>query len=112
VFKIVKADTYKWPVTVRLPVDGGKFETSTFDVTFKRLSAQEVADLRTSLFRDDADANAAAQGLVVGWSGVENNDGAMPFSHEALTEVLQISGVAPAIVAAFFESVIGAPRKN
>ncbi len=111
-FKIVKTETYKWPVTVRLPADGGKFDVSTFDVVFKRLSAPEVAELRVGLFRDDADAVAAARGLVVGWSGVEDNDGELPFSGSALDGILHISGVAPAIVAAFFESVIGAPRKN
>ncbi len=41
-FKIVKTDRYKWPVKVSLPIDGGRFEDSTFDVVFKRLSKPEV----------------------------------------------------------------------
>jgi hypothetical protein len=111
-FKIVKADTYTWPVSVKLPTDGGKFETSTFDVRFKRLSKLDVDALRNKLFADAGDAAEAAREVVVGWSGVENDDGPIPFSDTALADVLSIQGVAAAIISALFESVTGAQRKN
>ena len=111
-FKIVKTDRYKWPVKVSIPVDGGRYEDSTFDVVFKRLSKPEVDDMRAKLFKDDGDAVMAARNVVMDWSGVEDGDGPIPFSDSALDNVLSIQGVAPAIVAAFFESVMGAARKN
>ncbi|HQU03488.1 MAG TPA: hypothetical protein PLT25_02100 [Acidocella sp.] len=111
-FKIVKTDRYTWPVKVSIATDGGRYEDSTFDVVFKRLSKPEVDDMRNKLFKDDADAAVAARSVVVGWNGIEDSDGPIPFSDSALDNVLAIQGVAPAIVGAFFESVLGAPRKN
>ncbi|MDE8350316.1 MAG: hypothetical protein POG74_12710 [Acidocella sp.] len=111
-FKITKTDSYVWPVSLQMPANGGKFTTHTFDVKFKRLSKADVDVLRGQLFQDDADAAAVVRGLVVGWSGIEDDAGEIPFSENALDNVLDIQGVAPAIIVAFFNSVTGAPRKN
>ena len=40
-----KVKTFKWPVNVEEPADGGIFETSTFDATFKRLGRAEFSKL-------------------------------------------------------------------
>ena len=40
-----KVKTFKWPVTVEEPADGGVFDSSTFDITFKRLGRKEFATL-------------------------------------------------------------------
>ena len=36
-FVLKQSDTYKWPVTVEIPIDGGRFDKQTFDAEFKRL---------------------------------------------------------------------------
>lgn len=111
-FKITKSDTFTWPVDVSLPVDGGRFEASTFDVTFKRLPAAEIEALSARLIEKPMEATDAVRGLVVGWSGIEDDGGPIPFSQAALDRVLEIQRVAPAVMDAFFRANFGAARKN
>ena len=40
-----KVKTFKWPVTVEEPTDGGTFDSSTFDATFTRIGRAEFAKL-------------------------------------------------------------------
>lgn len=111
-FKVNRSETFSWPVAVAMPVDGGKYDRHTFDVTFKRLTRAEVEALREKLLDASGDPAHAARGIVTGWSGVEDDTGPIPFSDEAFTRVLDIQGVAASIMAAFFEASYGAARKN
>jgi hypothetical protein len=43
--RIVKKESVVWPVTVNIPVDGGKVEEASFFVRFKRLSETEFDKL-------------------------------------------------------------------
>jgi hypothetical protein len=111
-FKILKKTSFVWPVKVRLPTDGGRFEESTFDVTFRRLDKDEVEAIRQEVLVKEGDAAEAARKVVIGWAGVEDDAGPIPFSDTAFSDLLSIHRVAPSIMAAFFESCYAAERKN
>jgi hypothetical protein len=76
-----KVKTFKWPVTVEEPSDGGTFDSSTFDAVFKRLGRSEFAKLS-----EKGDVQML-QAVLVGWDGISDEDGqAVPFSQATLKE--------------------------
>ena len=111
-FKIVQTDGYNWPVEFKVPVDGGRYENQNFDARFKRLPRERVEQLREQFIKPDGDAAAIAREVVIGWAGVEDGSGAIPFTASALDSVLAIQGVAVALAGAFFGSCYGVERKN
>ena len=107
-FKIIQSRTHTAPVTFKTPAAGGTYQTNSFMVEFKRLSVSEVKQLP----QDATDADIARR-VVVGWNEVEDGQGnPMPFSADGLEKLLDIVGVAPAIVRTYFECVSGAQEKN
>jgi hypothetical protein len=121
-FVLKQSATYKWPVTILLPVDGGKKEKHTFDAEFKRLPQSRTEELAAQLKmqeRVDIDPDQillmkdAAKEILVGWSGVQDDSGEeIPFSEAALEQVLEIPMVAAQIVLGWFSSLEVAKRKN
>lgn len=112
-FVLKQSDTYSWPVTFDLPIDGGRHERHSFDGEFRRLSQSRIREMGQQIEAGEAtDAELAAE-VLVGWCGVTDANGKdVPFSQSALQQLLDISMVASAIVLAFFNSLQGAKRKN
>lgn len=113
-FKIVQESSYKWPVTVYIPRDGGKFVKAVFSAEFKALPQDQIDGVLQDIREGDPDANFAAECLT-GWNGVQDVDGSdLPYSDEAKDKLLNMSYVRNAVVTAFFESISGgaARRKN
>lgn len=107
-FKIAQSRTHTSPVLFKIPADGGTYQSNSFMVEFKRLSVAEMKQLP----QEGTDADIARR-VVVGWNEVEDANGQpLPFSSDALEKLLDIVGVAPAIVRTFFECVSGAQEKN
>jgi hypothetical protein len=121
-FKLQQSPTYVWPVKIVLPIDGGKRETHTFDATFRRLPQSRINEIiklarlqeRGRLDDDqELEDQDAAREIMVGWDGVQDDDGkAIPFSEGALTQLVEIPTVAGQIVKAWFGSLAEAKRKN
>lgn len=111
-FKLVQATTYSWPVSVELPVDGGRTEKASFDAEFKRLTQSRIEEIRGLIERDEIRDVDLVREVLVGWSGVVDADGPVPFSAQALNQLLDIPTVASSIVYALFQSLTGAKRKN
>jgi len=111
-FKIVQNPTYTWPVTLEIPTDGGKTEKATFDAEFKRLTQSRVEEIRASVERGEMRDIDLAREAMVGWSGVVDSDGAVPYSESGRDQLLDIPQVASAIVMALLSSISGAKRKN
>ena len=44
-FVLKKVSSYKWPVAVDVPVDGGKFKKETFTAIFRKMSRSAFNDL-------------------------------------------------------------------
>ena len=64
-----KVATYKWPVTVEYPSDGGHFEKQSFDVVFKRLGRSKFSELV-----DKGDIELL-EAVLESWEGIEDEDG-------------------------------------
>jgi|TARA_X000001382_G_scaffold76713_2_gene53694 hypothetical protein len=112
-FVLKKTNSYKWPVTVDVPVDGGKHDRVTFDVEFKDLTQSrllEIAELSSEGSLTDVEV---AREVMVGWAGIQDEDGKdLPYSITKRDELLEVPMVATAIASAYLESKRGAKRKN
>ncbi len=111
-FKITTSDTFKWPVEVRIPTDGGRHLKSSFDAEFRRLPQSQLEKLAERLVQNEGEAAAVCREIVVGWDGIEDDGGAVRFSEEALGRVLDIPGVVPALIGSYFDALRGLERKN
>lgn len=121
-FVLKQSDTYTWPITLVLPVDGGRREKHTFDGEFKRLPQSrinEIIRLARAMERGRVDETDelmdqdAAREILAGWSGVVDDDGKeIKFSDANLTQLLEIPTVAAQIVRSWFDSIEVAKRKN
>lgn len=111
-FKLSQNTTYRWPVTVHIPQDGGKFVKATFTAEFRALPQNEIDQVITDAREGDRDADLCAECLT-GWSGVQDGDGTdLPFSDEAKAKLLNVPYARIALVTAFFESLNGGARRK
>lgn len=111
-FKIVQSDEYTWPVTVEVPTDGGRSDKSTFDAKFKRLTQSRMDEIRKGISAGDVTDVDLAREVLVGWSGVVDDKGDVPYSEAARDRLLDIPTVSSAVVMALLGSLSGARRKN
>jgi len=124
-FVLKQSNSYKWPVSFKLPVDGGKFEKQTFDAEFKRLPQARINEIQTDVQirikaaeRNELVDNSItdisiANELIIGWEGVVDSDGdAVTFSETVKQQLLDIPTVASAIIVAYFDSLAGVKTKN
>lgn len=108
-FKIAQTPSYFAPVEINIPGVSGK---QTFDVEFKRLTRSEIAALQERIASDNTTSRGICHELVLGWRGVQGEDGELAFSVGNLDAVLDIHPVEQAVIAAFFLSITGARLKN
>ena len=124
-FVLKQSNSYVWPVTVKLPISGGKFEKQTFDAEFKRLPQARINKLqvevqariksseRNEASDDSISDQSIADELLIGWSGVLDEDGdEVPFSESMKQQLLDIPTLASAIIVAYFDSLTGVKTKN
>lgn len=107
-----------------MPADGGKREKQTFEAEFKRLSQSRIAEIQLQAQQmtraaetgepyDGITDVGAANEVLIGWSGVVDEDGEeIPFSESMKAELLEIPLMAASLVQAYFESLIDQKRKN
>lgn len=117
-FVLKQSDSYTWPVTLVIPVDGGRREKHTFDAEFKRLPQTRINEIiRQAKATEDGqsmleDQSACAE-ILVGWSNVVDDSGEeIPFSQKALDQLLELPTIAAQIIRAWSESLETAKRKN
>jgi len=100
-----KATSYKWPVKIEVPLDGGSFEVQRMTVEFKRISQSQIEK-----FKDNREL---LNEVIVGWSEYKDEKGTeIPFSSEELGYLVDDTTFLRAAGLAFFESLSGAPVKN
>jgi lantibiotic modifying enzyme len=95
-FVLKKVSSYKWPVTVEVPVDGGKFKKETFTAIFKRMSRSAFNDLV------EAGDDALVDQIIEGW---EYND-------ENKVMLFDDPHVLRGVITAFTDSITGSQAKN
>lgn len=107
-FVLQKRETpIRWPVTVRVPADGGAHAKQAFDALFVQLDQSAIDDLAVL---GDAEF---VRGVLVGWEKVRDADGdALPFTPAAVDAMVAVPYVRKAVVAAYYEMISGIVRKN
>ena len=121
--RLTQSPTYKWPVKITIPTDGGRRETFTFDAVFRRLKQSRITEIIESGQRkskgEDLEASQDMSDLdlldeiMAGWDGVEGDDGkAIPFSRSSLEQVCEMPTVAGQIAEAWLGSLQKAKSKN
>lgn len=124
-FVLKQSATYSWPVTFRMPTDGGKYEKQSFDAEFKRLPQSRINEIQLEVqtrlkaaergepCEVDISDMSIADEVLAGWSGVVDGDGdEVAFSESCKAELLNVPGLAGSIIEAYFESVQGKKSKN
>ncbi len=54
-----------------------------------------------------------AKEILIGWSGIVDNDGKeIPYSEKALVQLLEVPLLAVSIIKSYMDSIKGAKRKN
>lgn len=105
-FRIDDSDSYKWPVTVEIPRDGGKFTKATFTAEFKRVGQARINEI-VQQSRDEDDRDFLNE-VFVGFEDVEDADGSkLEYSETARGKLLDIPYVRVGLTKAFFESMGG-----
>lgn len=112
-FVLKQSDTYSWPVTFEVPTDGGRHERQTFDGEFKRLPQSRIRELGKQIEANETTDVEVASEVLVGWKGITDDNGKeVPFSQKALEQLMEVPLLATQVVAAYFQSLSGAKRKN
>lgn len=102
-----KVTTFKWPVTVEEPADGGTFDSSTFDAVFKRIGRKEFGKLS-----EKGDLQLL-QTILVGWDGITDDEGQpLPFSNTLLKEFVDDPYWIRGVLKAYTETFEGARQGN
>lgn len=108
-FILNKRASYSWPVVFSFPIDGGKYDKQTFDIEFKHLSQSQIKEWLTS---DKGDVEFC-KFIVVGWKDIFSApETPLPFSQEALADLLDVPKFAKNLAAHYLESIDGAKAKN
>jgi hypothetical protein len=112
-FVLKQTDSFSWPVSIELPVDGGRHEKQTFDVQFKRMPQKWIRDIAKKIDADQVIDVDVAREVVVGWSGITDDAGKeVPFSQKALEQLLDVPTLAGSVVMEFFKATAGVKAKN
>ena len=112
-FVLKQSNTYKWPVSIEIPVDGGKHQRHTFDGEFRRITQSRVREMGQLIEAGDLNDVDVVNEVLIGWDGIDDDDGnPVKFSKVALSQLVDVPLVATAIATAFFDSIAGAKRKN
>ena len=112
-FKLDQSGTYKWPVPVEVPVDDGRHDKQKFDAEFKRITQSRIREMGQLIETGDLTDVDLVKEVLVGWDGIEDDQGnELKFSQSKLKQLLVVPMVATAIAASFFDSIVGAKRKN
>lgn len=111
-FKLSLSNTYLWPVTIELPGASGQFEKHSFQAEFNRLPQSRIDEMRDQVQAGAITDKAIAVEILAGWRDVVDGDSEVPFSFVARDKMLEIAGLASAIVLAYTDSLAGSRRKN
>jgi len=121
--RLSQSASYKWPVKIVIPADGGKRETFTFDAEFRRLKQSRIAEIMEFGQRknrgetlepgqDMSDMELLGE-ILCGWDGVvDDDDTPIPFSKSSLEQLCELPTVAGQIAEAWLGSLQKAKAKN
>ena len=123
-FVLKQSSSYSWPVTIRMPADGGKREKQSFEAEFKRLPQSRIAEIQAQAQKlvkaaeageqlDGISDVTVADEVLVGWSGILDEDGdEVPYTETNKDILLEVPLMAASLVQAYFASLTDEKRKN
>lgn len=110
-FQFVDDYEFWWPVTIKLPQDGGGFAKRAIEVRF-RVKTQDEIDAIIELSVDTMDQELVTA-VVVGWRDIETEDGDdLPFTAENLARLVALQYWRVPVLAAYFGALQGVEEKN
>ena len=102
-----KVQTFKWPVKVDEPADGGLFETSEFTAVFKRVPRSKFEKLT------DQGELEMLKAILVGWEDIlDESSKPVPFSQAALKDFADDAYWIRGVLTAYTETIEGAKSGN
>lgn len=110
-FVVTTEHEFTWPVTVKVPQDGGTYARFSFAARFRQLSKEEREEIRGPRAVDDS---AIVRKAVIGWDDqiVDEDRNPVPFSREALDALIDVPYVLQAFARAYTEAMYGLKEKN
>lgn len=124
-FVLKQSATYKWPVSFRVPMDGGKYDKQSFDAEFKRLPQSRINEIQSEVqlrikaaekgdpFESDISDISIASEVLTGWAGIIDDDNEeIAYSETSKAQLLNVPMMAGSIIESYFESVAGKKTKN
>lgn len=111
-FKFAKQRIVKWPVTVRVPKDGGTVEDIEIVVHFKLLEVDAIEKILEK--RIDKGLEETLKKHIVGWEGIEDAESgqALKFSEKNLLALCNVPYVLSAFTLGLVAASQGSPAKN
>lgn len=111
-FKVTQnTEGYFWPVSVKIPQDGGAFRSIDFQIKFKRLTTSQIESKLSDHESGSITEKEFVREIVIGWKGV-GSDSDPDFTPENFNALLDCIGVLPAIMNSYRESISGRKIKN
>jgi hypothetical protein len=106
-FKISKKPSWTAPVTVETPNTKGGHDLSKFYAEFKRVTNDEIDELRKLPQREVQEA------VLVGWSEfLDDDNNPVDFNNDTLVVLLNIPEALYGLTQAFWGNVVKAKEKN
>jgi hypothetical protein len=100
-FVLKQSDSYTWPVSIKLPANGGKREKQTFEAEFKRLPQSRINEIQLLVQQrikaaergedtgEGITDQSIADEVLVGWEGiVDGDDEAVSFNKGTKAQLL------------------------
>lgn len=111
-FKLAQSPEFWVPVEFEWTSEKGNREVVKFRARCKRFTLDEITDLQKRIRDEQLMDDVVAREVVVGWDGIEDDDGKpAEFDSQSFGRFLQL-GTAGAIVLAYFRAYPRAREKN
>lgn len=124
-FKLAKERKVWWPITVKLPKEGGGFEEFTCSILYRLIDREEIKAQLEGLKRDDAgflqkfarkladNEDDYLRTHVLDWKDVlDQDEKPIPFTFETLKAANRDIAFNKALMAGLQEASYGAEQKN
>jgi hypothetical protein len=99
-----------WPVEVRVPVNGGRHQSQSFDMTFEILDQEEYEQIVSdNMAKPD---QAILERVVTGWTVTDGKDEAMPCTPDTRHAVFEVPYVRAAAIQTYLKAALGGRAKN
>lgn len=123
-FVLEQSPTFSHPITIREVLDGGKIRSHQFTAIYHRLPQSRMDEvmleyqaMKAQASRDQEISSiptrTIAGEILAGWEGITHSDGEpVEFDKASKARLLDVPGVADALVSTFFEAHEKAKAKN